>query len=360
MTNKELLDLYSDYLIATFGYATGTGMSTLLNGQVSHDRIQRLLAKNEFKASDLWQLVKPQVRRAQREDGVLIVDDTIAEKPYTDENDIICWHWDHSQERMVKGINFLTVMYHAGEVSLPISFEVVAKTEHYVDKKDSKQKRRSPKSKNEIYRELLQVAVKTETPFQYVLNDAWYASAENMEFVKLTLKKEFVMPLKSNRKVALSAADKQAGQYQRVDQLTLEEHTVREVYLEGGAFPLVLTKQVFTNEDRSTGVLYLVSSELTLTALQLTTLYRQRWHVEPYHKSLKQNVALEKSPTQTEQGQRNHLLAALWGYCKLEALKGQTRLTHFALKSRLYMRALQAAFSALRELQAVPLAACVR
>ena len=27
---------------------------------------------------------------------VLIIDDSIAEKPYTDENDIICWHYDHT------------------------------------------------------------------------------------------------------------------------------------------------------------------------------------------------------------------------------------------------------------------------
>ncbi len=34
----------------------------------------------------------------------MIVDDSIAEKPHTDENDIVCWHYDHSQERTAKGI----------------------------------------------------------------------------------------------------------------------------------------------------------------------------------------------------------------------------------------------------------------
>lgn len=37
--------------------------------------------------------------------GVLIVDDSIAEKPYTDENDIVCWHYDHAKDRTIKGIN---------------------------------------------------------------------------------------------------------------------------------------------------------------------------------------------------------------------------------------------------------------
>ena len=90
--------------------------------------------------------VKPHVRAIQQDDGVLILDDSIAEKPYTDENDIICWHYDHTQGRSVKGINFLTALYHAQGVSLPVGVTLIAKTEHYVDKKDGKTKRRFPRS----------------------------------------------------------------------------------------------------------------------------------------------------------------------------------------------------------------------
>src|SRR6185503_11910292 len=155
MDNKELLDLYSDYLISSFGPTTGTGMAELLGGGISHDRIQRFLSRQDFTAADLWQLVKPHVRAVQQDDGVLIVDDSIAEKPYTDENDIICWHYDHAHDRQVKGINFLTALYHVAGVSLPIGFRVVAKTEAYIDKKSGKSKRRSPMSKNDHYQALL-------------------------------------------------------------------------------------------------------------------------------------------------------------------------------------------------------------
>ena len=105
--------------------------------------------------------------------------------------------------------------------------------------------------------------------------------------------------MKANRKVALSKADKQQGHYTRVDTLELEAQTTREIYLEGVDFPLVLTKQVFTNEDGSSGIRYLVSSETTLSFDTLTTTYHERWGVECYHKSLKQNASLAKSPTQT-------------------------------------------------------------
>jgi hypothetical protein len=103
-------------------------------------------------------VVKPHVRTIESPDGVLIVDDSIVEKPYTDENEIICWHYDHSQQRNVKGINFVTCLYHNAGIYLPVGVELIAKTEHYTDLKDGKEKRCSPKTKNEYYREMIQQA----------------------------------------------------------------------------------------------------------------------------------------------------------------------------------------------------------
>ena len=134
MKNGKLLDLYSDYLISAFGQTTATGFSSLLDGEFSHDQVQRALASEEQTSADLWWVVKPHVRQIESEDGCWeIVDDSIAEKPYTDENDIICWHYDHSQQRTVKGINFVTCLYHSQGISLPVGFELVRKTERYTD-----------------------------------------------------------------------------------------------------------------------------------------------------------------------------------------------------------------------------------
>ena len=357
MKNEKLLDLYSDYLISAFGQTTATGLAALLNNEISHDSVQRYLAVEEQTSADLWHIVKPHVRKIESAAGVLIVDDSIAEKPYTDENDIICWHYDHSQQRNIKGINFVTCLYHSLSVSLPVGFEIVAKTEVYTDPKNQKEKRRSARTKNEMYRDLVQQAQTNQIIFKYVLNDIWFASAENMKFVKNTLKKEFVMPLKTNRKVAVSLSAKQAGRYQRVDTLELEAMKPVIVYLEDVSFPLLLVKQVFTNEDGSTGILYLVTSDTTLDGNGMTTLYQKRWNVEPYHKSLKQNASLEKSPTQTVITQTNHFFAALCGYIKLELLKGDTKLNHFALKSKLYLHAIHAAYAKLQELNPVCFAA---
>jgi transposase len=147
------------------------------------------------------------------------------------------------------------------------------------------------------------------------------------------------------------------GQWVRLDQLTFEAYTPQEINLESVDFPLSLVKQVFANEDGSTGMQYLVSSDIALTGHQMTTIYRKRWNVEPYHKSLKQNASLEKSPTQTVTTQTNHLVAALWAYVKLEWVRKTTHLNHFALKSKLYVAALQSAFDSLRQLEPIHLPA---
>lgn len=353
---KNMLDIYSDYLIASFSQTSATGLSNLVNGEISHDQVTRFLSQEKKTAKDLWLIAKPFVKKIQSDEGVLIIDDSIEEKPYTDENDIICWHYDHSKQQNVKGINFVSCLYQNQGVSLPIGFELVSKTEKYIDKKTNKEKRRSTKTKNQMALEMIAQAIKNQVKLKYVLFDNWFSSVENIRLIKQS-KKEVICPIKSNRKVALSLADKKAGRWKVVSTLEIEENTEQEIYLEGLEFPLKLIKQIFTNEDEKVGILYLISSDTTISKDHITTIYQRRWNVEIYHKSLKQNVSLEKSPTQTEKSQTNHFFAALCGYIKLEMLKIKTKTNHFALKTKLYVNALHSAFQTLRKFNVVQLSA---
>ena len=197
--DKNLFDLYTDYLLASFGQTTATGLSQLVGGQISHDKITRMLASEKLTAKDWWRMIKAEVRKVQEPTAVLAFDDSIEEKPYTDENDIIGWHYDHSKGRTVKGINFLTAHYVTSVACLPITFQIVAKTEPYLDK-HGKQKRRSPVSKNEHFRTLVTQCVKNRVPMRYVLADLWFASAENMRYLKLDLQLDFIFGSKSTAK----------------------------------------------------------------------------------------------------------------------------------------------------------------
>ncbi len=130
-----MLDLYSDHLISSFSLVTATGLAEILNNAYSHDQITRFLGQPRYDQKEYWQTVKPIVRQIEQPDGLILVDDTIEEKPYTDESELICYHYDHSQGRSVKGINLLNFVYHVTlpngqDVTIPVAYEVVTKPGH--------------------------------------------------------------------------------------------------------------------------------------------------------------------------------------------------------------------------------------
>lgn len=348
--NKELLDIYSDYLISQGGHATATGLSSLLNEEISHDKVSRFLRADDYGSKELWHYVKADVRlQEQPTGGVLLLDDTISEKAYTDENAVNCWHYSHAKHRHVKGINLLSCLVRYGDVALPIGYEIIKKDITYCEIKTKKLKRKASVSKNELFRQLIQQAVTNQVPFDYILADNWFGAKANMVFIQSILNKYFIFGIKSNRCVALSLEEAESGQFQQVKSLDWKDGDCATVYLKNLAFPVRLLKKVFTNEDGSTGILYLVTSDLSIEANRIYEVYQKRWRVEEFHKSIKQNASLSKSPTKTVRTQCNHLFAAMVAFCKLELLKIKTALNHFAIKNKLLLKANQIMFAELQK-----------
>lgn len=345
------LDRYTNYLLSTTTSATATGMSELFDGNISHDKVTRFLSNSYLDSSTVWQKSKPLVRQYQSADeGVLIADDTIIEKAYTDENAMICWHWDHSQGRNVKGINLLTLLYSSQDLNTPVAVHLVEKTEGYVDAASGQTKYRSPKSKNEITREMLLTAESQQVQWRYFLADSWFSSAETMEFIHNRLKKSYVMAVESSRTVAVSQRERFDGRFERVDAIAYpDDGSPLEVYLRSVKHRVLLVRRVFTNKDGSQGVQYLLSNDTTLNAEQVATIYKRRWKVEEYHKSLKQHTAIGKSPTKTVETQANHIYASIIAYIKLEGIKLGHGMNHFGIKSALLAVATKAAFLTLRQ-----------
>jgi len=56
------------------------------------------------------------------------IDDSILEKAHTHANAMITTHWDHSEKRFVQGLNFVSLLYQLGELSLPIAGVLIEKT----------------------------------------------------------------------------------------------------------------------------------------------------------------------------------------------------------------------------------------
>ena len=282
---------------------------------------------------------------------MIIFDDTLGEKPYTDENELICWHYDHVKHRHVKGFNLLNCVYSTNEATLPIGFDLVKKPTLFSDIKTQKTKRKAEITKNELMRQRLLICQQQQLSYRYVLTDSWFSAKENRQFIRKSLQKHFIMPLKTNRLVALSEEQKIQGQFMRVDALDWSEQTPMQVWITGLDFPVLLHRQIFTNEKGSIGTLYLACSDLDRNASDIDTIYKKRWNVEVFHKTLKSNVSLEKSPTRCVRTQCHHVFMAIYAAFQLECLHLKHKLNHFALRGKLYIKALKQAMNELEQLK---------
>jgi hypothetical protein len=120
----------------------------------------------------------------------------------------------------VKGIDLLSALYYANDVSIPVAFELITKPEKL--DKNGKLKRSSEKTKNALLRDMFDVNVRNQFKFLYVPIDSWFASQETFEHI-LKYEKHLVAALKSNRLVALSLEDKKEGRFVHVNELDLSD-----------------------------------------------------------------------------------------------------------------------------------------
>ncbi|MDR1301208.1 MAG: transposase [Treponema sp.] len=128
------------------------------------------------------------------------------------ENEIICWYYDHSKGRKVKGINILTAFYMAenecGKLQTPIDYQIVSKTKVETDSKTGKEQRVSEQSKNEMMRDMISQTIQKHVKFGYILADSWFASVENMRFIEKK-GKTFIFEINDNRLVAVSGQERE-------------------------------------------------------------------------------------------------------------------------------------------------------
>ncbi len=176
--DKELLDIYTDYLISPFSQVTAAGLSELTDGDIGHDRVTRFLSASDYTSKNLWLPVKPEIRRLESdEDGVLIFDDTICEKNYTDGNETVCRHFDRSKGRSVKGVNLLNCLYNINDISIPAAFGIIAKDFFRFDEKSGLVKRTSPVTEKGLLRNMLGICTHdNKISYKYVLTDIWFSS----------------------------------------------------------------------------------------------------------------------------------------------------------------------------------------
>jgi hypothetical protein len=266
------------------------------------------------------------------------------------ENDLICWHYDHTKNKSVKGINLLNCVYHYNDITLPIGYDLIKKTHYYTDSKTGEEKRKSNITKNECVLEQLNRLRMNNIKYRYVLTDTWFSCNKTMKIIHLEFKKDFIVALKSNRLVALNEHDKSQGVYNNIDALDWSDKKLILGWLKGLEFPVLLHRQVFINKDNSIGLLYLACSNINCSMNDIESIYQKRWQVEVFHKSLKSNAHIAHSPAHVVKTQSNHIFISIYSVFKLECLKIKNHLNHFAIKSLLHLSAVKSAMTVLHSL----------
>lgn len=347
MGRVAVRNVYVDYVLSGSGQISAVDLSEALDGRFSHDQVSRMLSSGEVNDKTLYQKSKTWLRERETKGMVtLSIDDSIAEKPYSEVNGVVNWHYDHTKGFSVKGINFVSALWSDEHISVPVSLQVVEKEQVYKEQKDLWEWKIKT-SKNELFQQMVKRLTRSKE-VDYVLSDSWYSSKDNMQYVYQECQTHFVMALKSNRLVARSEKEAKKGNFIPLEKLRLGKRAVK-LYLKGLDFPVLVVKKTFKNGRKSSGTLYLASSDPELGYEDIFTLYKRRWQIEEYHKSLKSNCSLEKCQASSHAAQKAHFYCAALAYLLLEKTKAKEDKNHFALKKELTIMQVKYGMKAIRK-----------
>jgi putative transposase len=98
MKKPKCLDLdYINFLIAAQKTFTEASRSSPdITNKPAHDAFTRLLQRQSLSSDNLWNELKTFLKNVQ---GVLIIDDTLLEKPYFQKNGLITHFWSNKDKK---------------------------------------------------------------------------------------------------------------------------------------------------------------------------------------------------------------------------------------------------------------------
>lgn len=314
--------LYVEFLLVSQGRYSGTELSRVAPEDLSHDAVSHFLARERIAPKDLWKAV----RRRARPGGVLILDDTVLDKPWSRKNVLVHQLWSNVEKRVVRGMGLTTLLWTATGEHLPIDYRVYA---YSLD----------GKTKLDHAEEMLASAKRRGLTPTHVLMDAVYTKLSTLKAIR-THGWHWVATLKKNRVVNGSA---------HLEDLRIPAEG-RVVHLRGYG-PI----KVFRSARTSTSAGYLGTDDLTLSTDAAESLFGARWEIEEFHRGLKQTTGVAECSAHRPDAQRAHIGAALLAFLTLERYRLRTGIAWTEAKARLTRSAVAELLGAAD----TPLLACV-
>jgi hypothetical protein len=264
---------------------------------ISHDSVNRFLQRENFTSRDLF---KQAIGQLDLSGGVISVDDSVLDKPYSHYMALVGHFWSGKHHCCVKGINLITLYYtDKYERHAPINFRIYDK--------------REGKTKNDYFLDMLAEVLAWGVEPDFVTGDSWYSGIKNMKSIKNN-GLSFLFALKSNRLVSV-----ERGKYVQIKDIEIPENGL-EVWLRN--FGQVKIFRTSLKNELRHYVVHLPEKE-RLTDFNEDDFYEihdKHWQIEQFHRVIKQVCHIEHFQVRAEVAIRNHIFAALSGFIQLQRM----------------------------------------
>lgn len=265
---------------------------------ISHDSVNRFLNRENLTPEDLFLEAKSQLNL---EGGVLSVDDTVLDKPYSYHMDLVDHFWSGKHHGSVKGINLITLYYtDLNGNHLPVSYRIYDKS--------------LVQTKNDYFQDMLLEVLNWGIKPSFVTGDSWYSCVPNLKMIK-NHQLGFVFALKSNRLVSI-----EKGKYLQIQNLDIPKEGLEVWLRDFGKVKVFRTMLKDQQRHYAVGL----SDDQLLTSFdrnRFVKLHDQHWLLSQYHRVIKQVCHIEHFQVRSQNAIRNHIFASICGYVRLQYLR---------------------------------------
>lgn len=312
---------YINFIIATPRRVTATEASSCQpesKDAPAHDAFTRLLSRLEPDPETLWTEAQTQI---DLKTGILVLDDSTLEKPYSPFNALVYRHWSGKRGAVVEGINLITLLWTDGVRCVPVDYRVFDKD-------------RDGKTKNDHFAEMLLAAYERGFNPELVCFDSWYGSVENLKLVR-SLSWHFLTRLKSNRQIRVGT-----GKLEAVSEAGLCGGNGTICWLKG--FGEIKVFRVRATDGTSE---YWATSLSRMSEPEREEFALAAWRIEMYHRGLKQQCLIERAQCRRLRPVLNHIGLSIRAFLRLESHCYREKMSWMAAKTEIIRDAVRAYLS---------------
>lgn len=311
---------YCQYLLSSQINYTMTNLAEHLE-TISHDAINYYLKREKLTPRLLWDNVKEVVEADTN--GYIIFDDSVLDKRYSEEIEIVRRQYSGNEHGVLKGIGTVSCVY----VNPTIQRFWVIDYRIFNPDVDGKTKIDHVKDmlQNLVYHKLL--------PFDPVLMDTWYAVHSLMLYID-SLEKVYYCPLKDNRLVDDTFAKEKSKRIELLEWSTEELECGKIVKIKG--FPAQKKVKLFRVTVSTNRTDYIATNDLSPRSTDVVQeVCKIRLKIEEFHREIKQLTGIYSVQCRKARLQRNHIACAMLVWVRLKNLAYQTGTTVYQIKHNL-------------------------